>query len=307
MKNSKEINNARDIVSVIIPSYNSAKFICEALYSVINQTYEQIELIIADNHSTDGTEEIIKSFMKNDHRIKYLKIHNNGVIAKSRNMAIQASQGQFVAFLDSDDKWENNKLQKVMTCFRDNPHIDMICHDEWHIDQYGKILKVGRCGPHKTYADLLFKGNGISTSAVVVRMDKLLKVGLFCERTDFVTAEDYELWLRFSKECNIEYLHQKLGYWRIHPNSLSSRTIAHMANVLNVVTHHFDQISHKKKHYYFQMKKRKAGLEMAIGRMLLKEGDFESARPYLLHSFIYYPFSFKGLVLLGACMLRQRI
>ena len=99
------------LVSVIMPTYNHAKFIGKAIGSVLNQTHKNLELIIIDNYSVDNTEEIVKSF--NDHRIKYIKFMNNGVIAASRNNGLKIAKGEWVCFLDSDDWWYPKKLETV--------------------------------------------------------------------------------------------------------------------------------------------------------------------------------------------------
>ncbi len=94
------------LVSVVIPTYNHARFLGRALQSVMDQTYKNWEVIIIDNHSQDNTDEIVEAFK--DPRITLLKIHNNGVIAASRNMGIRAAKGEWIAFLDSDDHWYPN-------------------------------------------------------------------------------------------------------------------------------------------------------------------------------------------------------
>ena len=101
------------IVSIVIPTYNHAKFIGKALESVIDQTYKNWEAIVIDNNSTDDTDKVINQY--NDPRIKYLKINNDGVIAKSRNQGIREAKGEWIAFLDSDDWWTKDKLEVCLS------------------------------------------------------------------------------------------------------------------------------------------------------------------------------------------------
>ena len=96
--------------SVVIPSYNQGRYLKKALDSVFNQTFKNFEVILIDNNSTDNTKKIIKAFKK---KIIYKKIKNLGVIAKSRNKGISISRGKWIAFLDSDDYWEKNKLKSI--------------------------------------------------------------------------------------------------------------------------------------------------------------------------------------------------
>ena len=95
-------------VSIVIPTYNHANFLGKALESVITQTFTNWEAIVVDNQSTDHTSQVISKF--NDHRIKYIKISNYGIIAKSRNHGINVAKGEWIAFLDSDDFWPKEKL-----------------------------------------------------------------------------------------------------------------------------------------------------------------------------------------------------
>ena len=119
------INNKIPIISIIIPTYNHAKFIKKALQSVINQTFENWEAIVIDNYSTDDTEKILNEYK--DTRIRYIKIKNNGIIAKSRNLGIENANGEWIAFLDSDDWWTLNKLE---TCFNNiDKKVDLIYHN----------------------------------------------------------------------------------------------------------------------------------------------------------------------------------
>ena len=99
-------------VSIVIPTYNHAKYLGKCVNSVENQTYNNWEAIIVNNNSTDNTIDIINSF--NDKRIKTININNDGIIAKSRNIGIQSASGSYIAFLDSDDWWYPNKLEIIM-------------------------------------------------------------------------------------------------------------------------------------------------------------------------------------------------
>ncbi len=118
------IEAGSSLVSVVIPTYNHARFLGRALQSVLDQTYTNWEAIVVDNHSQDNTDEVVQRFACG--RFTLLKIHNNGVIAASRNMGIRAAKGEWIAFLDSDDWWKPNKLQ---VCFEHiNNNVDLVYH-----------------------------------------------------------------------------------------------------------------------------------------------------------------------------------
>ena len=126
------------LVSIIIPTYNHANFLGKALRSLLDQTFKNWEALVIDNQSSDGTNKIIKKFK--DSRIKYFKISNKGIIAKSRNLGIKASKGKWIAFLDSDDWWTKNKLEVCVKNISRN--VDLIYHDlEIVYDEFSPYLQ----------------------------------------------------------------------------------------------------------------------------------------------------------------------
>jgi glycosyltransferase involved in cell wall biosynthesis len=226
------------LVSVVVPTYNHAHFLGQALQSVANQTYSRWEALVIDNHSHDNTDGVIASF--SDPRIRLLKIHNNGVIAASRNLGIREAKGDLIAFLDSDDLWYPAKLERCLQRLDDG--YDLVCHGErWLGD--GRDRKVFYGPEHRAaYESLLFDGNCISTSAVVVRREQLEAVGGFREDSDIVTAEDYDLWLRLARHgARIGFVAEILGEFRIHIGNQSRAVLRNMEAVRHVVQWHLAQ------------------------------------------------------------------
>ncbi len=203
------------LISIILPTFNHAKFLKKAIESVINQSYINWELIIIDNNSTDETSEIVNSY--SDHRIIYSKIHNNGVIAASRNHGIRLSNGSWIAFLDSDDWWTNDKLSKSIDYINEDK-FDLIYHDLFLIYKSNqnsfKKLASSRNLYFPIFEDLLLNGNGILNSSVLVRKDLLEEVGLISCDINKITWEDYDCWLRISRKTNrFYYIKETLGYY----------------------------------------------------------------------------------------------
>lgn len=249
----------RDIkFSVVIPAYNAEKYIGETLDSVRSQTYRNYEVVITDDGSTDNTSETIENYFKNfpGTHYKLIKQKNKG-IGGARNSAIKETEGDYVAFLDADDRWSNEKLARVNNYIERCADVDLICHNEYLVKD-GKVISKLIYGPFRDYLDLLFRRNCISTSAAVVRRNKLFEAGLFSENMDFNGVEDYELWLRLSKICKIEYLHEALGKYTIQHDSITSNIVNHAENTINVVNFHFKQWEQKTLYYKFLMIKRKA-------------------------------------------------
>ena len=228
------------LVSIVIPTYNHAHFLGSALQSVIDQTYCHWEAIVVDNHSDDDTVNVVKGFA--DPRIRFVQIHNQGVIAVSRNRGILDSRGELLAFLDSDDRWYPEKLKKCLE--RISEGYDLVCHGEKWIGN-GRDRQVFY-GPESraTYQSLLFDGNCISTSAVVMKIECALKAGGFLEDPQIVTAEDYDFWLRVAGAgCKIGFVGEILGEYTIHAMNQTRGVFRHMNAVLAVINRHLAQVA----------------------------------------------------------------
>jgi glycosyltransferase involved in cell wall biosynthesis len=212
----------RPLISIIIPSYNHAKFISKALDSVLTQTYQNFEIIIADNCSDDGTDRILAYYK--DHRIRTLKLKNEGIIAKSRNLAIKEARGEWIAFLDSDDWWFDNKLE---SCISNAGNFTQVIYHDMKVFNgdndiiTDKIVK-SRKLRNPVLIDLLVNGNCLINSSVMVRREMLTKVGGIDERKGLVTGEDYHCWMKIAKETdNFLYLPKVLGYYTVHQRGMS--------------------------------------------------------------------------------------
>jgi glycosyltransferase involved in cell wall biosynthesis len=204
----------KPLISIVIPTYNRANDLRRALKSVCSQTYTNWEVIVIDNHSSDNTESVVKNF--GDSRLRLFKIDNQGVIARSRNMGISEAQGEYIALLDSDDWWTPQKL--AISIDHLERGYDVSYHDLWGVKrEVGQVFKRRLKGRHVSqpvYADLIKNGNAIKTSSVVVRKELLRKIGGQSEDPGLVAAEDFECWLRISKETEkFIYVPSVLGYY----------------------------------------------------------------------------------------------
>lgn len=230
----------RPLVSVVIPTYNHAHFLGRALQSVLDQSYTNWEVILVDNHSQDNTDEVVLGFT--DPRIKLLRIHNNGVIAASRNMGIRAAKGEWVAFLDSDDLWYPEKLEIVLKEIKEDASIDVCSTDELMVDEASGNSQLLNYGPYCSdfYKRLLVTGNCLSTSAILVKRSFLNKKNiLFRENREFVTAEDYDLWMLLAQAgASFKFIQSVQGEYRIHANNSSGQIERHSRAVTNVIRDH---------------------------------------------------------------------
>ena len=217
----------KPLISIIIPTYQRCSRLKIALESVLSQTYNNYEVLIIDDGSIDGTKEIVDSFK--DSRIFYKWQSNSGGPANPRNEGIKIARGEWIAFLDSDDWWTNDKLE---VCFaKTNQNVDFIYHQMKIRSKKPKLFSRNKTKikplTKPVLKDLLIGGNVISNSSVVVRKNLLDKIGYIDEREDLVAAEDYHTWLRIAELTNkFLYIPQSLGYYFEHDNNLSKKDMS---------------------------------------------------------------------------------
>jgi glycosyltransferase involved in cell wall biosynthesis len=209
------------LVSIITPLYNSERFIKETIMSVLTQTYTNWEMIIVDDSSTDNSVDIVKNLIAGDPRIKLIRLSKNSGADVARNTAIEAAQGKYVAFLDSDDLWHPEKLEKQIRFMEDNDYLLTYTYYE-QMDTDGNYLgKIVTPPERVSYNDML-KSNYIGCLTAVYNQDKLGKKYM----PSIKSRQDYGLWLKILKEVPYAYcLSESLAYYRIVSGSVSSNKI----------------------------------------------------------------------------------
>ena len=226
--------------SVVIPTYNHEVFLEKAVKSVLNQTFSDYEIIIIDNYSNDNTENLIKNL--NNKNIKFIKNRNHGIIAKSRNIGIEQSKSEWIAFLDSDDIWRQEKLKVLFNFIKNNNNYDVICNNELWVYKNNNKTKVSKYGPYKNnfYKNLLKYGSCISTSASLVRKKYLLDNKIFFnEEKSFAPYEDYDFWMRIAKNNGkFKFLKEVLGEHLFHQESWSEKNKSILKNSTILISKH---------------------------------------------------------------------
>ena len=210
------------LVSVVVNCHNSENFIEECLESIINQSYQNFEVIVWDNKSQDQTESIIRRFSNLDSRIKYFKGENFVPLGSARNFAISKCSGSWIAFLDSDDLWETHFLSDQITALSGKENsafgygfVTEFLQDSSSIEKVMHQNQKG--GSEKFVFNKLLKGNFIYFSSFVISRQALNYVENF--KVEYKQAEDYELLLRLARKFNaVQTGHV---YYRLHANNLS--------------------------------------------------------------------------------------
>jgi glycosyltransferase involved in cell wall biosynthesis len=226
-------------VSVIIPAYNTAKYIAATLQSVLSQTFTNFEIILINDGSPDSNdfEIAIQPFFE---RIVYLKQENRGP-GSARNLGIKQARGQFVAFLDSDDVWLPDYLHKQMKLFDRTPSLDMVYSDALlcALDGSSRKTYMEACPSSSpvTFESLVVEDSQVITSGTVARRRTIVEAGLFDESKAVIGSEDYDLWLRVAYYGGvIAFQREVLLKHMIRPNSLSSDGVRILENIIKVLT-----------------------------------------------------------------------
>jgi glycosyltransferase involved in cell wall biosynthesis len=239
------------MVSVVLPSYNRAHLIRRAIASVLSQSYRAFELIVVDDGSTDGTREVADTF--DDPRIQYIRHSRNRGAAAARNTGIEASQGEYIAFQDSDDEWLPHKLERQMDVLtRSSPQIGVIYSGFWQVRGSSKRLYPPRS---RRWASLLpsevrrlegdvrtalLRGNLVTTQAAVVRRACFEKVGTFDERLPCL--QDWELWLRISQHYHFAFVDDPLLVVYPTPDSISGDSEAFAEAFRLILDAHYEDM-----------------------------------------------------------------
>lgn len=202
------------LVSVIMPSWNTSKYIAESIMSVINQTYTKWELIIVDDCSNDDTDNVVAQF--NDERIRYLKNEKNSGAALTRNYAIREANGEWIAFLDSDDLWYPEKLEKQLEFMNTHGYV-FSYHNFEKIDEESNKLNVLVSGPSVVTKRKMYNYGypGCLTFMYSAKAFGLIQI------KDIKKNNDYAILLKLCKKADCYLLDENLAQYRIRKKSIS--------------------------------------------------------------------------------------
>lgn len=216
----KKIKEENEMVSIITPVYNCEKLIRETIECVIDQTYENWEMILVDDCTLDNAAEIIKEMAENDKRIKYVKLKQNSGAAVARNKALELSQGRFIAYLDADDLWKKDKLEKQVKFMLENNYA-FTCTDYEKIDEKGNSLNKVITIPKKVNYNLFLRNTIIQTVGVMV--DTKITGKEVLVMPNIRRRQDAATWCQLLKAGYDCYeVPECLSYYRVVSNSLSS-------------------------------------------------------------------------------------
>lgn len=220
------------LVSVVIATFNLAAYLPLAIKSVLDQTYKNIEVIIVDDGSTDGTRDAISVYL-NDPRVTYLFQENKGQAA-AKNYGVRESRGEYVAFLDGDDMWVPEKLDAQIPMFLKSEAVGLVYSRMRYIDEIGKELKVtdNELFRGRVSGPLLIR-NFIGFGTCVVKKECFERLGAFQEHRRM--GIDYDLWLRLSTQYEFEYVDRPLLCYRLWAGQMSKNYKGRYLNGIEIM------------------------------------------------------------------------
>ena len=292
------MNDQNPRVSVVIPTYKRAHLISRAIQSVLDQTYQDFEIIVVDDGSTDNTEEIVQNYKED--RIRYIRHSVNKGAAAARNTGIKASRGKYIAFQDSDDEWFPDKLEQQIKVFDDaSSEVGVVYSGFYRIEADKKVYF-----PSDRFTQIdgnihneLLKGNFVGTPAVLIKKECFENIKYFDE--NLRALEDWELWIEISKHYTFKYINKPLlcAYSTLNSVNLNQNNMLKAHEI--VLLEHLDDFSKNKKilsEHFFD-----------VGKGLCSNGDFKKGKNYLIKSVKLNHLNLKTILLLFVLLFGQSV
>ncbi len=278
-------------VSVVIPAYNAAATLPETLDSVFRQSFADLEVIVVDDGSTDATRDVLATY---GDRVRVLRKANEGKPAATRNLGVRAARGEYVAFLDADDCWTENKLELQVALLDQRPEVGLVYTGDVTIDERGRRLSVNPCpaGARGRIHELLTVHNVMVGSSVVARRRAIEDVGGFDE--DLTSIENWDLWIRIARGWAVDCVDEPLTLYRVHAGNRSGNVELRRKNIFRVLAKHHDAADRSPEgrrrrrdayfHAYFNVlgKAHVGRLEMGPARRALWRALWLKPRPEVL-------------------------
>ncbi|HBR15679.1 MAG TPA: hypothetical protein DD723_09130 [Candidatus Omnitrophica bacterium] len=291
-QNDKTRLRMKPIVSVIIPSYNCAKYLPEALDSVVAQTYQDYEVIIINNGSSDNTEQIVQSYIQRfGPRFRYIYQENSGVSC-ARNAGIQTAQGKYLAMLDADDKWYPHRLAEGIKVIESAEDIGLVHARSMRItetgEQIGSVQRDTRYLTGWIFEHVFLRRANISCPTVLLKKECCDKVDLFDEHLSMLGSEDRELWMRIAQKYRIVFIDDILSYYRVRKGSMSRNNQRMLKAQLYVVDKYCPEngLNQRLRHQALAQIYRNAGDDFLLDK------DFRQASEFYKKSLSFNPLSF---------------
>ncbi|MEO7426458.1 MAG: glycosyltransferase [Fibrobacteria bacterium] len=293
-------------ISVVIPAFNAEKFLPETLESVLGQTFRDLEIIVVDDGSTDGTLETARGYsLRYPDRIRCVHQENRGVAA-ARNHGARESRGDILAFLDADDTWLPEKLAEQMAFWEANPTCGLVYADAYAMSEDGRLgrtmmqLKHPRSG---SIFPFLLGENFVSIPTALVKKEFYLKAGGFIEDRALMGTEDHHFWLKVALHCPGGFLAKPLACYRFRQGSLSSPKLKMWEKDLQVLERIALEFPAATAPYRKDFRAARAHMRYGMAFFCYRENRFAEARAHYRKALSASPLYFQAWKGLAICAL----
>ena len=281
-------------VSVVMTCYNYEKYVARSIESVLKQTHKDLELMIINDGSTDNSDSVIRSYIK-DKRVRYI-IQDNAGQARAKNIGIKYSCGKYIAFLDADDLWENEKLELQLPLLK-KKNVGLVYSNATWIDEGDSVLGQGWLGGYLKprsgkVTEYLIYDNFIYFSSAVIKRDCVDGTGYFNESLSM--GIDWELWLRLSSKCKFDFVDKHLIQYRWgHAGQMSRNQNIRLECTMNILE---DYLRYNSKHISF------AAIRGALAYAYYNRGcyfqhcDYNVSKIYFIKSIKMNPLKIKAWI-----------
>lgn len=275
-----QASETKPSVSVIIPTHNRANLVARAIRSVLRQTYQNFEIIVVDDASTDNTKDVIKNFC--DERISYIRQKVNKGAPAARNRGIRAARGKYIAFLDSDDEWFPEKLHKQVSFFEELPMtIGVVYAGVVYIKN--DIIEVEIKVPQMNgdiHQHIIFTNCVGPLSSGIVRRECLETCGLFDERLP--SCQDWDIYIRIAKKYHFAFLKDLLVYHHAAADRITTNAEAKATGHRMILEKYFEEVVKNRKGH--------SNHRFLIAQYLTRSGQTKEGRLEFLKAISIYPF-----------------
>ena len=300
--------NKTELVSIIIPMYNSIKYIDNTIQSALNQTYPNIEIIVVDDGSTDTPETVLNKYKD---RIRLIRQENAG-LSHARNIGIKNSEAEYLVFLDADDYITLDKIAMEVKVLEKNQEIGWVYESSLTIDENKRIIRklpdnaiksTEQPPQGKRFHKLLIR-NLMPVNAVMIRKT-CLDVGVFDE--SLTSYEDWDFWLRVAAKYEVKYINKTLAFVRSRPNSMQRDTIRFHLNKIRVIKKICRLYPNLTRQYKQEIKKILASLHIYVGVEYYSKDKFEDASSEFINAIRVYPFQMRSYFYLILVFLKKSV
>ncbi|WP_199453834.1 glycosyltransferase [Marinobacter sp. bablab_jr008] len=300
-------------ISVVIPCFNASAFIAETIRSVLMQGRDDVEIVVVDDKSTDDTPQILEQLTRENPMVIRVVSGAGRGPAAARNVGISEANGSYIAFLDADDVWLPNKLQKQLVRLEEAGEKGLVYSDRIWVDGSGAALAdspLQQTFPEGYVFTDMIAGNYLVTSSVLVPKEALIRVGCFSEAENFTNCQDYHLWLRLAEIIPFYAVKEPLIKYRVHESNRHKNERPRYVGLVSCLEYAKESPfwnEHSRKPYEPLLKQRIGKFHSSYARTFFRQGSYRWAWHAALSGLRCGMFDWRLLIIAGLGWLPESI